>query len=108
MAITPYQQTLTHSCLAACFLMLQRKKFSNLDEQELVLRGSSRDYPFYVVGIPTEFVKKYDVKIKIYADNNFFTTSLQKAFLGNMKISVVHKKINISLSTSRAVSTAYP
>jgi len=99
MAITPYQQTLTHSCLAACFLMLQGKKFTELDEQELAVKGSSRDYPFYVVGISTEFSKKLDGKIKIYADNALFTTTLQKAFTDTDKINVIHKKITISLIT---------
>lgn len=99
MAITPYQQTLTHSCLAACFLMLQEKQFTALDEQGFALKGSSRDYPFYVVGISAEFVKKYDRKIKIYADNNFFTTTLQKAFLSNKKITVIHKKITMPFIT---------
>ena len=97
MAVTPYKQTLTHSCLAACFLMLQGKQFAEIDEQELAQKGSSRNYPLYVVGIPTEFVKKFDGKIKIYADNNFFATSLKKAFIGNKEISVIHKKINIPL-----------
>ena len=97
MAITPFKQTLTHSCLVACFLMLQGKKFTVLDEQELTLKGSSRNYPLYVVGIPMEFVKKYDGKIKIYVDNNFFATTLKKAFIGNKKINVIHKKVNIPL-----------
>lgn len=94
MVITPYKQTLTHSCLAACFLMLQGKRFTEHDEQELALKGSRRKYPFYVVGIPMEFAKKYDIRIKVYVDNNFFTTQLQKAIIGNKKINVVHKKIN--------------
>ncbi|MBI5044584.1 MAG: hypothetical protein HZC02_01550 [Candidatus Levybacteria bacterium] len=99
MVISPYQQTLTHSCLAACFLMLQEKQFTKFDEQELALKGSSRKYPFYVVGIPEEFVKKYDGNIKIYADNNFFATTLQKAFIGNKKIHVTHKKIDMAFIT---------
>lgn len=99
MAIVPYQQTLTHSCLAACFLMLREKKFSELDEQELALKGSVRDYPFYMAGISAEFVKKYDGKVMIYADNNFFATTLQKAFIGNKKIGVIHEKTTMSLIT---------
>ena len=97
MAITPYKQTLTHSCLAACFLMLQGKQFAEHDEQELALKGSNRNYPFYVVGIAAEFVKKYDGKVNIYADNSFFTKTLQNAFIGNEKINVVHKKITMPL-----------
>ncbi|MDQ5954753.1 MAG: hypothetical protein QG583_681 [Patescibacteria group bacterium] len=97
MAIVPYQQTLTHSCLAACFLMLQEKNFTEIDEKELAMNGSSRKYPFYMVGISAEFIKKYDGKITIYADNNFFTATLQKGITGDKKINVIHKKIDMHL-----------
>ncbi len=93
MVITPYKQTLSHSCLAACFLMLYGEKFTESDEHELALNGSKRIYPFYVVGIATEFVRKFDCKITIYADNKHFTSILQKSFMRETRVSVAHKKI---------------
>jgi hypothetical protein len=59
MAIIPYKQTLSHSCLAACFLMLREKKITEVQEQELALNGSKRTYAFYVTGIPLEFAKRH-------------------------------------------------
>lgn len=97
MVITPYKQTLTHSCLAACFLMLRGKRFTKHDEQKLALYGSKRTYPYYVVGIPMEFVKKFNCKITIHVDNKFFTSILQKSFMQEKRVSIVHKKITDTL-----------
>lgn len=93
MVITPYKQMLTHSCLAACFLMLYGERFTEHDEQEIALDGSKRIYPYYVVGIPMEFFKKFDCKITIYVDNKFFTSILEKSFMLEKRVSIVHKKI---------------
>jgi hypothetical protein len=79
--------------------MLQGKKFTKSDEQELALNGSKRTYPFYVAGIPIEFAKKFECKITIYADNKFFASVLQKAILEENRISVVHKKVTIPFIT---------
>jgi ABC-type bacteriocin/lantibiotic exporter with double-glycine peptidase domain len=73
--------------------MLNGKKFTEQDEKELALDGSERTYPFYVVGIPMEFVKKFNCRITIYADNKFFASVLQKSFMQEKRVSVVHKKI---------------
>ena len=77
MSITPYKQTLSHSCLAACFLMLQDKKFTEEDEEQMALRGSKRKYPFYVSGITMESVKSFDKKVEIYTYYNIFILPLQ-------------------------------
>ncbi len=100
-SLTVYKQSLTNSCLAACFLMLlQAQKgisFSEAEEQDLALRGSKRKYPFYVVGIPTEVALTYNTRIKIFVDNKFFTDVLQKAFAEQKNITVVHEPITEDL-----------
>lgn len=94
MAMVPYKQTLTHSCLAACFLMLQeQEKFTEADEHELALQGSRRTYPFYVVGIPMEFTKKFNRKLTVYVDNKYFASTLQKAFLSDKRINIIQEQI---------------
>lgn len=96
MEITPYKQTLTHSCLAACMLILSKNQFTEAEEQELGINGSQRTYPLYVVGIPLEFVKRFDRKISVYVDNKFFASVLEEAFLQDERLTVCHKKITIS------------
>ncbi len=100
MEIKPYQQSLTHSCLAASFLMIleteKNEIFKKKDEQQLTLKGSQRSYPFYVVGITTEVAKKYKVKIHILADNKFFTRTLKKSFR-DQNVFVSYKKVTIVL-----------
>lgn len=101
MSIKPYKQSLTHSCLVACFLMLLEKNikvnFSDKEEQNITLLGSRRIYPFYVVGITTEISKKYGGDIKIIADNKFFTKVLKKSFTKQKTIYVKHEKITAQL-----------
>lgn len=100
MEIKPYQQSLTHSCLVASFLMIleaeKDKTFKKEDEQQLALKGSQRTYPFYVVGITAEIAKEYKTKIQVFADNKFFTDVLKKSFK-DKNIAVSHEKITISL-----------
>jgi len=97
MPVIPYRQTQTHSCLAACFLMLlqdrTRRPIDEGAEQELTLKGSLRSYPFYVVGIPTEFANAFQARIRIFAHNKYFTGFLEKAFRRQKRISVQHHKI---------------
>lgn len=101
MRIKPYKQSLTHSCLVACFLMLLKQqtgiRFTESDEQEIALRGSRRIYPFYVVGIPMEIAKKYRKKLQVYVDNKYFTKVLKMAFAKEKFIEVVHEPIKIKL-----------
>lgn len=95
--IIQYKQTLSHSCLAVCMLMLRGKPFTETEEQGLALRGSKRKHQFYVAGIPLEFVKKYDSQVIVYADNKYFANVLRDIFLPYKRISVIHKKITLSL-----------
>lgn len=97
MSITPYKQTLSHSCLAACFLMLQDKKFTEEDEQKLALQGSKRKYPFYVSGITMESVKSFDKKVEIYVDNKYFGAALSNSFKEESRIKVIPEKITQTL-----------
>ncbi len=99
--IIPYKQSLTHSCLAACFLMiLKTEKGINFDEkveQNLALNGSKRTYPFYVVGIANEVAEKYHVKINIIADNKYFAEVLDKSFKNQPLVSIKHEKVTLTL-----------
>lgn len=98
--LTPYKQTLSHSCLAADFLMLLKEKynisFNNKNEEDILIRGMKRVYPFYVVGIPKEFYKKYGKKINIAVDNKYFTNILIKSFKDKKNFNIYHHKITIS------------
>lgn len=58
-----------------------------------MLKGTSRKYPFYVVGILSEVYKHFGKKITIIADNKFFADKLRDSF-HNKKITVLHHKIN--------------
>ncbi len=100
MQIKPYKQSLTHSCLVASFLMIleddKDKTFTKEKEQQLVLKGSQRTYPFYVVGITAEIAKEYKTKIQVFADNKFFTNVLKESFK-DKNITVSHEKITTTL-----------
>lgn len=107
MKIEPYKQTLTHSCLIACFLMLikveKSVKIREKDEHELALKGSSRIYPFYIVGVPMEVSKKFNQKINIFVDNKYFTNVLKKSFNENFNLTyqpITLKFIRNTLKTS--------
>lgn len=95
--IVPYKQTLSHSCLAACMLMLRRKQFTEIEEQDLAVSGSKRMHKFYAAGIPLEFVKKFDSKVAIYVDNKYFANVLEEKLSQDSRLHVVHKKITQSL-----------
>lgn len=77
--------------------MLNKDAFSEEDEQQLALNGSRRTYPFYVVGIPMEFAKKFQKNVTIFVDNQYFTEVLEKHFSENNKINVIHKPITEDL-----------
>jgi hypothetical protein len=98
MEIRPHRQSLTHSCLAVCFLMLEQAKhdleYTEEIEQMMAVRGSKRIYPFYVVGITAEMAKEYGSNIKIFVDNKYFTKVLIKSFEEQKNITVEHTKIN--------------
>lgn len=100
MAIEPYKQSLTHSCLAACFLMLLQEQkgieFDSLIEQDICLKGSQRSYPFYVVGLPVEIAKTFHIRIQVLVDNKYFAGILSKAF-NKKSFDVEHQKITILL-----------
>lgn len=99
--ILPYRQSLSHGCLAADFLMLLRAKygtaFSEKDEGQILLKGMKRTYPFYVVGIPKEFFKRYKKRVNILVDNKYFTNILVKSFKDRNNFNIQHKKITIPL-----------
>lgn len=95
--ITPYKQTLSHSCLAACMLMLSETPFTENEEQNLTLRGSKRINQFYVAGIPLEFVKKYGCQLTIFVDNTYFANVLESIFLKETQIKIRQKKITTRL-----------
>jgi len=71
--------------------------FSEKDEEKILLKGMKRTYPFYVVGIPQEFFKRYKKKINIIVDNKYFTNVLIKSFKSKNKFNIFHKKITLSL-----------
>jgi len=95
--IDPYKQTLSHSCLAACMLMLRGKKFTKIEEQDLAVRGSKRIHQFYVAGIPLEFAKKFDRDVIVYVDNKYFAKVLKEIFSQNRLLHVVQERITQSL-----------
>jgi hypothetical protein len=98
--IIPYKQSLSHSCLVACFMMLLKQKYgiaySPKDEEEILLKGMRRIYPFYVVGVPKEVFNHFGKKITILVDNKYFTNFLHKSF-NDKNLTVQHHKINIAL-----------
>ena len=100
MAIEPYKQSLTHSCLVACFLMLLKEAkgiiFSATTEQNICLKGCQRSYPFYVVGVSIEVAKFFNVRIQVIADNTYFAGVLRKNFNKEL-FDVDHDKITIPL-----------
>jgi hypothetical protein len=58
--------------------------FTNKQEEEILIKGMSRSYPFYVVGIPKEFFKKYGKKINIIVDNKYlelFSSSILSSLI---------------------------
>jgi len=95
--IIPYKQTLSHSCLAACMLMLRKKQFTQIQEQDLALKGSKRMHQFYVAGIPLEFVKQYDSQVIVYVDNKYFANVLEEIFSQDTRLCTIQKKITLSL-----------
>src|SRR5258708_5103952 len=99
MDIIPYKQSLTHSCLVTCFLMIlkaqERVDFTESDEQEIALNGSRRIYQSYMAGISNEIAKKYAKNINIYTDNKFFTKVLQNSFK-DKRIQVSHEPITLA------------
>lgn len=101
MEIVPYRQSLTHSCLTACFLMLIKAKygihFDETIEQGLSLKGSKRLYPFYVVGVVKEIVNKYKVKVNIVVDNKYFAGILEKQINDKKYFKITHQKITLKL-----------
>lgn len=95
--LIPYKQTLSHSCLAACMLMLREKPFTECEESDLTLRGSKRVHQFYVAGIPLEFAQKYDSQINVFVDNKYFADILRGIFSSDKRISIIQKKLTIPL-----------
>lgn len=104
MSITPYSQSYTHSCLVACFLMLQKEmykvSFSREDEQNLFERGSSRIHPFYVVGVTQEFSNMFHRTIEVISDNAYFTAILAKTLKPTSQYIVQHQRLTISVVRS--------
>lgn len=100
MEIVPYKQSLTHSCLTACLLMLIKAKygidFDEAIEQDLSLKGSKRLHSFYVVGIVKEIVNKYQTKVSVTVDNKYFARILEKQ-INDKKIEIKHQKITLEL-----------
>lgn len=101
MDVIPYRQSLTHSCLVACFLMVMKAQygveFTAEDERRLALKGSDRNHPFYVAGVPVEVAREFKKDTRVYVDNKFFANVLSKAFVGMTQMHVVHKPITIGL-----------
>lgn len=97
--IKPYRQTLSHSCLVACFLMLLQSKyqldFTESDEEKLAVKGSKRTYPFYVAGVTAEITKNFKKDIKVIVDNKFFAGVLSKVFNDIDQISINVDRVNI-------------
>lgn len=110
MEVIPYKQSLSHSCLVACFLMIHKTQFgidfTEEDEQRLALKGSRRIHPFYVAGVPIEIAREFNKNIVVYVDNKFFTSVLDKAFTGITNIRAEHKPAAIKFI--RELLTAGP
>ncbi|MDP2925569.1 MAG: hypothetical protein Q8N99_04305 [Nanoarchaeota archaeon] len=98
--INPHKQTLSHSCLVADLLMLLKEKynisFDFNDESDILIRGMKRTYPFYVVGIPKEFFKKYGKKVNIVVDNKYFTNILINGFKDKKNFNIYHNIVTIN------------
>lgn len=102
MEIVPYRQSLSHSCLVACFLMVLQARygiqFAESDEHRLTLAGSRRIHPFYVAGIPVEIAREFKKDIVAYVDNKFFTKTLsEQSFDALPHMHAEHKPISIEL-----------
>ncbi len=95
--IIPYKQTLSHSCLAACMLMLREQLFTVEEEIELAFRGSKREHQFYVAGIPLEFAQQYDNQVSVYVDNKYFANILRSIFSQGKRIRTIQRKITLQL-----------
>lgn len=97
--IIPYKQSLSHSCLVADFLMLFKAKygieFDINDESDLLLKGMDRKYAFYVVGCPKAINEKYNKRIGIVVDNQYFTDILIKEFKDKENFNIYHQKVNL-------------
>ena len=92
--LKPYKQTLSHGCLAACFLMLLHSKNSSIEEKKILFKAMDRKYQFYVSGVPIEISRAYGKKITVFVDNKYFTNVLKKEFKGT-KLKPVHNKISL-------------
>ncbi len=99
--IKPYKQTFTHSCLVVDFLMILNHKYNiqinKKIEEEILIKGMKRKYPFYVVGIPSEIQKRFRKKINILVDNKYFANALTESFNDKRNFSILHKKITLNL-----------
>ena len=97
--IIPYKQSLSQSCLVACFLMLLKGrygiKFTSRDEEKITIRSMQRKYSFYVAGVPKEIAKAYKKKIKLTVDNKYFTKVVTKAIGDEKNIRTYHQKITM-------------
>lgn len=93
------RQSLSHSCLAVCLLMLREQsagEFSAKDEKKITLAGMSRKYQYYVVGVPFEFSKQTNTNVTVVVDNKIFANELTNAFAGS-KVNVTQHEITIEL-----------
>jgi len=97
MTINPIKQTYTHSCLAVCLLMLKNSNHSQETEKKIWEKGSERNHDFYVTGIADEFCSLTKNKLRIIADNNYFTKILKKSSDKKNFHSVEHQKITMKL-----------
>ncbi len=99
-AITPYRQSLSHSCLVVDLLMLREQKagesFSEEDEKKITIAGMNRSYPYYVVGVPFEFSKQTNTNVTLIVDNKIFAKELAQALAGS-QVAVEQEKITLDL-----------
>jgi len=88
-----YKQTNCESCLPVCLLTLINEKITKKKEDELLLNGINNFRESYALGIVEEFVKKRDVKAKVFVDNRIYKNFLDKN-IKDKKISLIHENIN--------------
>ncbi len=98
MRIIPYKQTTCESCLPACLLMwlsyIKGTSFKLEDEQELLFKGILFAREIYHIGILNEFSTKFNLPLKVWVGNKYFTKVLKNLPV-NRKLEIEFQRINI-------------
>ncbi len=92
--IQPYQQTTYETCLACCLLQAARKEVTRNEERAILNHSLDFSRDFFVLGHLDYFIKKYDAKFDLIADNQRFVQWLGQV---SANISLKCEKITLGL-----------